>query len=79
MIIDEQGIQELNEKIKNPLNSIYTKLEAIGEFGQISGEFELIFETLNEIQDNWDRPNIQTSAPKNVVIDGKLYTPQIGG
>ena len=44
MIIDEQGIQELNDKVGNPLKSIYDKLEAIGEFGQVSGEFELIFE-----------------------------------
>jgi len=78
MIIDEQGIQELNDKIKNPLNSIFDKLEATGDFGKISAEFELIFETLNKVQ-QWDRPNIQTSPPKNVVIDGKLYTPQIGG
>ena len=78
MIIDEQGIQELNDKIGNPLKSIYDKLEAIGEFGQVSGEFELIFETLGEIERNWDRPNIQTSEPKSVLIDGKLYTPQVG-
>ena len=41
MIIDEQGIQELNDKIKNPLNSIFDKLEATGDFGKISAEFEL--------------------------------------
>ena len=78
MIIDEQGIQELNDKIKNPLNSIFDKLEASGEFGKISGEFELIFQTLNEVQ-QWDRPEEAQAKPKSVLIDGKLYTPQIGG
>ena len=78
MIIDELGVRELKDKIENPLKSIYDKLEAIGEFGQVSGEFELIFETLQELEQNWDRPNIQSAEPKSVLIDGKLYTPQVG-
>ena len=78
MIIDEQGIQELNDKIKNPLNSIFNKLEGEGNFNIVAEEFDFIFKFLGEIE-NWDRPNIQASKPKNVVIDGKLYTPQIGG
>ena len=78
MIIAEHGSQEIGEKIKNPLNSIFNKLEGEGNFNIVAEEFEFMFKFLNEIED-WDRPNIQSSKPKNVVIDGKLYTPQIGG
>ena len=29
--------------------------------------------------ESWDKPNIKTPEPKSVMIDGKLYTPQLGG
>ena len=78
MIIDEQGIQELNDNIKNPLNSIFKKLESEGNFNVVAEEFDYIFKFLGEV-DNWDRPEEAQGKPKSVVIDGKLYTPQIGG
>ena len=76
-IIDNDGVQQLKEKAGNALTSIYEKLDKNGQFTQVSEEFDFLFRLLEEIE-TWERPNIQSSQPKSVVIDGKLYTPQIG-
>ena len=76
-IIDNDGVQQLKEKAGNALTSIYEKLDKNGQFTQVSEEFDFLFRLLEEI-DNWERPNIQNSKPKSVVIDGQLYTPQLG-
>ena len=40
--IDTNGIAELNENIKNPLEAIYDKLEAKGIFDDFKDEFDLV-------------------------------------
>ena len=78
MIIDKDGLAEIQTKVGNPLRSMFDKLEKTGDFNRVSDEFDFIFKFLGEIE-NWDEPNVKNPAPKNVTIDGKLYTPQIGG
>ncbi len=76
--IDQEGIAELNEKIKNPLESIYNKLETKGIFAEVADEFDFIYRFLENIEQNWDRPGgLRQSAPK-VVVDGKEYQPTKG-
>ena len=74
-MIDEQGIQEINEKIRNPLESIYNKLDSKGQFGEVSEEFDFIYKFLSEIENNWDR---STKADATVIVNGKAYKPEVG-
>ena len=76
-IIDNDGVQQLKDKAGNALTAIYEKLDKNGQFTQVSAAFDVLFRLLEEIE-TWDRPNIQTSKPRSVVIDGQLYTPQLG-
>ena len=78
MVIDNDGVAEVQEKIGNPLRSMFDKLEKTCDFNKVAEEFDFIFKFLGEIE-SWDRPNIKNPEPKSVMIDGKLYTPQIGG
>ena len=48
--IDNQGIVEIKEKVGNALTSIYDKLEASGNFGEVSDEFDFLFKFLEEIE-----------------------------
>ena len=73
--IDEQGIQLIKEKLRNPLESIYTKLDSKGQFGQVSEEFDFIYKFLGEIENNWDRSE-QSDA--SVIVNGKVYKPEEG-
>ena len=52
--IDTNGIAELNENIKNPLTSIYNKLEAKGIFAEVADEFDFIYRFLETIESEWD-------------------------
>ena len=78
MQIDKEGIELLNERIKNPLNSIYDKLEAKGIFDDVADEFDFIYRFLESVETEWDTPGgLRQSAPK-VVVDGKEYQPTKG-
>ena len=68
--IDTNGIAELNEKIKNPLESIYDKLEAKGIFNEVADEFDFIYRFLENVENNWDRVEDGTSKP-TVVVNGQ--------
>ena len=73
--IDTNGIAELNEKIKNPLNSIYDKLEAKGVFGEVADEFDFIYRFLESIETDWDTSGLGTAKEKDpeVTINGVPY------
>ena len=77
MIIDKDGLAEVQTKIGNPLRSMFDKLESSGDFNAVADEFDFIFKFLGELE-NWDQPHIKNPEPKTVTIDGKLYTPQVG-
>ena len=73
--IDTNGIAELNEKIKNPLESIYTKLEAKGMFNEVADEFDFIYRILESIETDWDTSGLGSSKEKEpeVTINGVPY------
>ena len=73
--IDTNGIAELNEKIKNPLNSIYDKLEAKGVFGEVADEFDFIYRFLESIETDWDTSGLGSATEKDpeVTINGVPY------
>ena len=76
--IDQDGINEINEKIKNPLESIYNKLENRKMFQDFADEFDFIYRFLESVETEWDTPGgLRQSAPK-VVVDGKEYQPTKG-
>ena len=73
-VIDNEGVKEVLKNIKNPLNAIYDKLEASGQFGNYIDEFDYIYKFLDKVENDWVRPG---SVEKlNVVINGKTYTTQ---
>jgi len=75
--IDTNGINQLNENIKNPLNSMYDKLEAKGVFGEVADEFDFIFRFLENIETDWDTSGLGSANEKepDVVINGVPFKP----
>ena len=75
--IDTNGIAELNENIKNPLESIFKKLEAKGVFNDVAEEFDFIYRFLESIETDWDTRGLGSAANKipEVTIDGTPYKP----
>jgi uncharacterized protein YutE (UPF0331/DUF86 family) len=74
-MIDEQGIREISEKLRNPLESIYTKLDKQGLFSQVSEEFDFIYKFLDEIENSWDKSEREDAT---VIVNGKVYKPEEG-
>jgi len=70
--IDSDGIAELNENIKNPLISIYNKLEAKGIFAEVADEFDFIYRFLENVEGSWGRVEDKTPKP-TVVVNGQEY------
>ena len=75
--IDQDGINEINEKIKNPLESIYNKLENRKMFQDFADEFDFIYRFLDTINNEWQKVNENTLAnpTPTVTVDGKEYRP----
>ena len=44
--IDNEGIVEIKERVGNALTSIYDKLEASNNFGEVADEFDFLFHEL---------------------------------
>ena len=74
--IDTNGIAELNEKIKNPLTSIYDKLEAKGIFAEFADEFDFIYRFLETIESEWDTHGLGSGERvPEVTVNGTPYKP----
>ena len=75
--IDTNGIAELNENIKNPLEAIYDKLEAKGIFEDFKDEFDFIYRFLESIETDWDTSGLGSAKEKepDVVINGTPFKP----
>ena len=73
--IDTNGIAELNEKIKNPLENIFKKLEAKGVFNEVADEFDFIYRFLESIETDWDTSGLGSAKEKDpeVTINGIPY------
>ena len=73
--IDQEGVQLISEKIKNPLESIYTKLDKLGVFNNVSEEFDFIYKFLDEIENEWQR---SVQEDPTIMVNGKAYKPEQG-
>ena len=75
--IDTNGIAELNENIKNPLENIYKKLESKGIFGEFADEFDFIYRFLESIETDWDTSGLGSASEKipEVTVNGTPYKP----
>jgi len=75
--IDTNGIAELNEKIKNPLESIYEKLQRKNIFTEFEDEFDFIFRFLENIETDWDTSGLGSAGEKipEVTVNGTPYKP----
>ena len=74
--IDTNGIAELNENIKNPLESIFKKLEAKGVFNDVAEEFDFIYRFLESIETDWDTSGLGSGERiPEVTVDGTPYNP----
>ena len=77
--IDQDGINEINEKIKNPLESIYDKMEKRGSvnFNDVKDEFDFIYRFLDQINNDWllDTGKSIANPTPTVTVDGKEYRP----
>ena len=73
--IDTAGIAELNENIKNPLESIFDKLEAKGIFNDFADEFDFMYRFLESIETDWDTGGLGSAKEKEpeVTINGVPY------
>tara|TARA_R110000824_G_scaffold60492_3_gene161645 strand:+ start:681 stop:950 length:270 start_codon:yes stop_codon:yes gene_type:complete len=75
--IDTNGINQLNENIKNPLENIYKKLESKGIFAEFADEFDFIYRFLESIETDWDTSGLGSAKEKEpeVTINGVPYKP----
>ena len=73
MIIDREGLQELQTRIKNPLESIFDKFEKKGtlSFEDVKEEYDFMFRFLEDVQ-NWSNDTITAPDPV-ITVNGKNY------
>ena len=69
--IDSEGLSRLQNGVKNPLISIYDKLEKIGKFGLIKDEFDHMMAFVSEVE-TWQD---DTSQNIKVSINDVPYKP----
>ena len=73
--IDQEGVQLIGEKLKNPLESIYTKLDKLGVFKNVQEEFDFIYKFIGEIENKWQR---DVQEDPTILVNGKAYKPEQG-
>ena len=75
--IDTNGIAELNENIKNPLENIWKKLESKGLFEDFKDEFDFIYRFLESIETDWDTHGLGSAGEKipEITVNGTPYKP----
>ena len=69
--IDSSGLARFQNGVKNPLISIYDKLEKIGKFDLIKDEFDHMMSFVNEVE-TWKD---DLSQDVKVVINDVSYKP----
>ena len=69
--IDSEGLNKFKNGVKNPLISIYDKMEKAGNFSLIKDEFDHMMSFVNEVE-TWKD---DTEPDINVVINDVAYKP----
>jgi len=73
--IDKNGVDQINQHVKNPVVSIYDKLSSKNPqaFTLIKDEFDHIIEFVNKVNNEWRQPD--GSQEPSVIVNNKVYTP----
>ena len=69
--IDSEGLNKFKNGVKNPLISIYYKMEKAGNFSLIKDEFDHMMSFVNEVE-TWKD---DTEPDINVIINDVAYKP----
>ena len=69
--IDSEGLNKFKNGVKNPLISIYDKMEKAGNFSLIKDEFDHMMSFVNEVE-TWKD---DTEPDINVIINDVAYKP----
>ena len=69
--IDSEGLNKFKNGVKNPLISIYDKMEKSGNFSLIKDEFDHMMSFVNEVE-TWKD---DTEPDINVIINDVAYKP----
>jgi len=74
MVIDNEGLEVVNYKLKNALESVYDKIDKAGNGGIVDEEFDFIYKLLGQMENEWshDVTNVP-SMPDELTIDGRIY------
>ena len=78
--VSRDGYNQLIEKIKQPLEHLYDKLEAEGVFTKVgAGDvYESIYKFLDTVEAEWIDESFDAKTIRNVTIDGDEYR-KVGG
>ena len=74
--INNDGLQSIVKNIKNPLESIYNKVQRKGslKWSDMKEEYDFIYKFLARIEDDWDVSE-QTTDPI-VTVNNRVYKPE---
>jgi len=53
--VSKNGLNEINTKIKKPLETAATILQSNGNFDKVQPMFELVFKKIREIEQKWEK------------------------
>ena len=70
--IDNDGVQQINQHVMNPMKSIYDKLDS-DSFNLIRDEFQHVVDFVKTVDTKWNRDNAEYLQ---VNINGRTYVPE---
>ncbi len=68
MQIDKEGIQEVKEKVGNPLKHLWTKIEKAGIANDCLEEYDFIWRFLDSLEFN-----VGKSPDPAITVNGQVY------
>ena len=74
--IDTDGLSQLTQKVKGPLNIMWKRLEGLGVSDQFLDDYAYINKFISEVE-LWPRQseNVQGEIEPQVIVNGKIYKP----
>ena len=74
-VISKDGVDQVNQHVKNPLVNIYDKLSSSNPtaFNLIKDEFDHIMDFVNKVNGDWVEPGGDTMP--TVIVNNRPYVP----
>ena len=74
--INSDGLQEIVKNVKNPLESLYNKVQNKGSltWSDMKEEYDFIYRFLSSVENEWDVSE-QTTDPI-VTVNNRVYKPE---